>query len=1539
MRRRLLEGVGLAVTFAGGLAVGAAIHAGSAPTRRLTAELLSRLLTQTFQGRVTIERIERIDLGGFDGAYATVDDPKGARVLAIEGMRARAPWVPLVISVLRGESNLELVITHARIEHVTADIEPDTEEIPTLARAFTPRPGPGGGAAPTVKIWLPDVQLGTACVRGRILGLPSLDVDIANVAGSVLAGTARTEVRVKRYSLTAHGITSAALQGTAQTLVALPSATGHEVGVWGTLDGYLGDVPVTVRAGLDGKELMLVGDVPRATSEALRAILPGLPIFDTASLHLEAKGTIPEVAVTGLTTLGGGSAQWSGKARLGSAAGFDLDVDARDVDLRAIVPSLPPAVVSAAGKVKLVERPDDIAGEYAMVTQPFLMAGVMVPRATIAGGFTKETTSGKAVFDDRLVHAQVDYKVHPDPSSQMVAEIDATVRAPEMSHVPWLAPVGHGAAEVRARGEIAAGKVDARFDGSVSGYSRGIVSLERASVSGSVRGAPLDPALDATLRGKNLVLGPLAFPEVDLRATGKIHDVDLGASVGGDGLPTITARGNLALADAGPSLRGIELRAARGETVLSAKVASIRATDAELAIEGIAIEGAGAPVTGSLRIGAEVAKVHVAASDIDVGRMAQLLAPELPLGGRLSLDADLDVTARGESGHLRARVQDGKLPHIDGISGEIEAKIAERAFSGGVHVVLAKLGSLTVTAADARLDGSLLRIASWRHARGSLQYNGNVDLAELGKLRPSWRLKSADVAGMLYSRGMISRDDAGGPDTRHGDSPPTVDALVWTEGLDVRAARRDEKAAPPAWQSKDLDVQVGAHLDGPAHAMQLNGRLVDKEGIFAALTITGDLSTARLFADPAATLAELPNLPLNAHLALPRRSLATYPGPLRPAALAGDVEASFVMSGSVLAPRVTTSVHGYAMQSVSSALAIPVDATVEGAYDGAQAVLRLQARRPEGIVLDATTSVHAPIAALTEGHHGPAWEASGSARVVRFPLASFPILADKQIAGTASGTLTFSGLNRDPSLEGRVDLSDVKVDKADFPRGTALLRIADGGAVLSAKLDQADGGASVTASGRVDWTSGVLPVLDRGAPTDVFLAAKKLRAAALYPLLFEGIFTYFDGTVDGTLHLRQDPTAKETEVVDGSFELRDGVFQVPEVGQEFKKAKANIFIAREGTVYVTDLSASGLTGAMTGSATLKLRGFTFESGEGSVYVSQKQPIPLTIEGVSLGEAWGQLALRAEMADKRTVRLDVDVPSLHTELPESSTRDVQALGDNPDVHVGMRSRTGELTPLLIGPPEESRSEEALKWHVEFHLGQDVTLRRGPMLEVGLRGKPIVDLTDKAHVTGEVSFSAGHVEVMGKRFEIEKGTATFDGEDPSNPDLDITAWWDEPREGTRIYLDYLGPLKTGKTNFRSRPTRSQKEIMAILLFGSADEMMQAKGGANASAEYAAAGIAGGQVLTRGVNQVISSVSPVDITTRVDTSQAQNPTPEVAVQLSRKVTAEVSYRTRSLPGEKPDRVLLTLDWRFLRNWSIATTVGDAGSSVLDLIWQYRY
>src|SRR5208282_3164976 len=71
---------------------------------------------------------------------------------------------------------------------------------------------------------------------------------------------------------------------------------------------------------------------------------------------------------------------------------------------------------------------------------------------------------------------------------------------------------------------------------------------------------------------------------------------------------------------------------------------------------------------------------------------------------------------------------------------------------------------------------------------------------------------------------------------------------------------------------------------------------------------------------------------------------------------------------------------------------------------------------------------------------------------------------------------------------------------------------------------------------------------------------------------------------------------------------------------------------------------------------------------------------------------------------------------------------------------------------------------------------------------------------------------------RRFEIERGTITFVGNDPGNPTVAVTAGWTAP-DSTRVHADFIGPLKTGKVTLRSEPARPRSEILALILFGTA------------------------------------------------------------------------------------------------------------------------
>jgi translocation and assembly module TamB len=1492
-----------------------------------------------------------------------VEDPSGARVLTVFGLRGRSSLLEIARQVTGGSRSIEIDIALARAEHVDAIIVPDADGIPTLARAFEPRPSPAPSASsqpgPRVRVWLPEVELHKANVRGGIAGLSGVNADLANVRGSVLAGTDRTSIRVHRFSLQAGGLLSRPLQGTAETRIEIPSSTGRDVSVWSVFDGSVGDVQVNARGGLDGSELHFTGDATRARPEAVRALLPWWPVLEDANLHVEARGEPSNLFARGFARVGTGDAEFAGRLSFEGGIHTKLAVEARDFDLRSFAPDVPATAISASATVSIgVDSAGALEGEIEADTWPFRIGTIDVPAASVTADIAGSRIFGKVSIRDDILPSEIAVDVHPGPKDgPVVVDLDWTARAPAMEKIPWLAPIGTGELSWRARGSIVDGRLSASVDGVASRFERPGVALAQGHITGTVRGRFAALSVDASLEGQGFQVGPLTFPEVRAKAEGPLARLAVVAAVSGKETAKLGAKAFVESSEAGTVVRNVELAAARGDVAVFGKVRSIAVIDDRIDLQGISVEGAGQPIGGSLSISPTLVKVKLDARDVDLEKVGAILLPGASVGGRLAFDIDAELSSRTERGHARMRLEDGRLGEVTGVGARGEADVNGGRFSGGVDVIWGKLGSLTVTTNDAVLAGSSLRASSWQNASGRLQVDGALDLGRLSHEFAAALTSVGTGAGAARAKLVLSRAEdaserAAAP-ARRGAGLPDVDLLFWTDGLRVGtkdAAERRTLTTGGPFASEGVDVQLTMHLDGERPDGQLTARLIDAEGIFAGLSAAMEVPLGELLVDSERALDRLSRLPMRAELTLPRRNLAVYPGFLRLPGWRGEVQGAGTVTGSLRSPHVGVTVEGHAVEATDMGLGLPVDVDAHARYDGLRALARLRASRPQGVVFDAMTQIDAKLeklfaavfAAKSETADEPWWEATGRARLYQFPLASVPALSENVVGGFASGMLTFRGLNRDPQIEAEIDATNLTLDTATFPTAMAQLRVAKGRIVASAKLDQTAGGASATAAGSVRWESPILPSLDKKEPLDLFVEARDLRAAALYPLFLRGLFSHFDGRLNGTMHVRQGGEGGESaDSIDGAFDLKDARLLIPEIGQEFRKGTAHIAVTKRGQLDITDVSASGVSGRLTASGKMFLKGLTFQNAEGEVRIAQKEAVPLTLEGVSVGDAWGTLMLHAKMADDHTVKLDVDVPVFHADLPESSSRDLQGLADNPEIAVGIRRPGAGLTPVLLAAPEAKREDDALAWQVAFYLGQDVVLRRGSMMKLSLGGKPVVTLTDKARVTGTVEFLSGTVEVFGKRFEIEHGQAEFEGDDPGNPNVAVTARWDAA-DGTRIFADFVGPLRTGQLSMRSEPARSQTEVVAILLYGGTDESSPRPG--ITYKQRAVAGSTAGQVLAGGavstsINRVLASVTPLDITTRV-TSDAYSPVPEVAMRLSPRVTAQVSYRTRApLPTERTDRVLVTLDWRFRRNWSIATTVGNQGASVLDLIWKYRY
>jgi translocation and assembly module TamB len=335
-----------------------------------------------------------------------------------------------------------------------------------------------------------------------------------------------------------------------------------------------------------------------------------------------------------------------------------------------------------------------------------------------------------------------------------------------------------------------------------------------------------------------------------------------------------------------------------------------------------------------------------------------------------------------------------------------------------------------------------------------------------------------------------------------------------------------------------------------------------------------------------------------------------------------------------------------------------------------------------------------------------------------------------------------------------------------------------------------------------------------------------------------------------------------------------------------------------------------------------------------------------MQGQPYGNVSGDIKVAARSnEDGKRIDVAVSVPTMSVTLPQKLKSGVQQLAEHDaEIRIGTfrDAKTFATLPLDkedTEPPPAEKEPAATTMLVNVNLG-DITIVQGNQARVVLTGNPHIKIDNRTEVTGQVSVKEGKVDVQGKQFHIEKATVTFQPDDASNPIVVATAAW-TAEDGSKIYADFVGPVKTGRVNLRSDPPRPKNEILAIILFGTADGANAAPpppGRAPDGTTKAATSIGGGYA-AQGLTEAMDDLTGIQATARIDTTRSTNPAPEIEIQIARRLSLAFEHILGTPPISEPDTNLAIVDWRFRKNWSLETTLGDRGKVQVDGVWTKRY
>jgi hypothetical protein len=967
----------------------------------------------------------------------------------------------------------------------------------------------------------------------------------------------------------------------------------------------------------------------------------------------------------------------------------------------------------------------------------------------------------------------------------------------------------------------------------------------------------------------------------------------------------------------------IRVNDSAGDLVIRA--AAVQQRGERLKVDRLTIEGPGR-ATMSLSYGRELERLKLDAEQLDAARVLRIVGIRSRLtSAKLDLQAEYQ-TGRQPRGKLVANLSEIGLGGLSGGSASADFVLESGKLSGKADIELAR-GAKTHLAIDGLKsplgDGPPLSLET---LRGGVELSGDVDLTRLQPLLP--------IAGIERAGGRLMFDIQvePNPDRRI----PRFRAKLRSEKLVLVSERPDAEQMPTADRAKgtspwtlrgvdfDVDVSLADQLAKlEAHVFDRQGDVLALEAEFREL---GDMTNPK---------AAFERAPFEARLSLPRRGFEQWPAPIRPAQIQGALTLRVDAQGTLRDPEVHARgrIDGFRAASDNPKLR-RVDVELGARYETAGGDVMLRAHEKGKVVLGLDSRWTGDAAKIGSALSAPDAEspllANLNVELNDFPLELVPELHNKHVAGNLSGKVDLTGLGRDARLSLDLGSKRVAVDRLILSELSARVQSDGRELELESRIAGGGGHAEVKAKTALSWGARLLPVVDQ-QQLEGALTAQDFPLATLQPVV-EGSVSDLEGKLDADIRAElRDGQPR----LSGRAALDAGVLQIPTIGQRFSDISAKVEITPE-RVRIADVKARGVSGGFEAQAEAALRGLTPVSATASVSIDEDNKLPLTVEGETVGDAWGRIETQYRIDEAKKQRLVVvDLKKFHLQLPAAPPQGIQALEQAEHVRVGYWRQDREFVTVPLQPLEEPAAPSEYLTIVTVDLG-NLQLEKGDQVEVGVGGTITAKLGAELDVTGKLETKRGTLFVSGKTFEIERGTVTFTGGPPDTPIISAVARYDSPA-GYTVYAEYTGTASEGKLTLRSEPALSQDEILTLLMFGTPDGSFGA--GSQSQSELSTVVSVAGSTAAQGLNRALSKVTDLDVSARVDTSTGA-PRPELVLQVTPRLAARVTQALgEPAPGQSPDRTFVTLELRIASAWALSTMVGDRGATAFDVIWRRRY
>ena len=1588
--------VAVAAVFVTAFVLGILIHLPLPPSRRLATRIIMEQASKAIRGSIEIGRISRISLHDVEALEVVIRDPDREIILHAPRVQAHADLLAIGLSFLPWSPRAEIPVTWARADRVDVVFRNDASETLSLATTFLALEDavPSTSSFPLI-LNLMAIEIGTIAVGGGLGGLSSLDWTARSVRGSVLVEPGGVVIDTNTFPLSFNRILKASIRTTVDYHFRSPNT------MWSNLTAKYHDIAVSGVARLDGTSLHASLALPSTDSAALAPLLPDSvaltsPIEGTITAH----GPIPTLDTQIHLASDRMLVDAKGKINLAPVFRTNLEVALRHIDLRSIVRGAPQSDIDADLQTRFMVGGDGRARvRLAGDVSPTVLEGIAVPGMTVEMLMDSKGASGTAQIHEpgMPVHANISYA----PSEGL--RIKAAASAPSLLMVPRLQGAVSGYAIAEVNGSFNDGALDARLEVRAGNLARDSVQIRTADVVVMLSGPPEELRMNGSVRATGAGFDDKRWSLLNVGFQGPLLSPQVRVQLQDSVLPNLSVAANLDMRrqffarDVRVRLEhGQEVVAAATDLI---KVRNGVVDFGAVALDGFGTQADAVAAFGPKGFDVRLLSDSI---DIDLlNRIVPVPGPKLT--GTASIDIDLRNVKDETSGCVRLDVQNAavhsEIPvvgidlslraqftgrHIDLLSTVVVGAEGQQATQdddsrGACLADLPKpRGGIAVaqTQASVALAGNPLEASSWIDATGTGLLNQlDIDFNRFDETYGAMMRLAGTSAGALSSglRGKVSI--TGKVERSQRDSLPAC-------GLTARATNVRVGVADSAIESVKANVFASINIDssGKLHAkVCAKSKPGTVEADFCDSSNSSALASAefnasvdynRLIHEHDSWKQVLQELQFDGRLLVYDRPgdelLAPFALRTKLPIRVGHASANVAIHGTPLDPSVTYNLHVARLRTAERSFRLPMSICASGQYDGTKAWINADLRRGLrsqtadqacaialgdqtthiGTLNADVTAAWRDILAMSSVPQLP-WVANAKLVIDDLDLNSVRALTDYGVHGRARLIATVKDLGKTPVVDVQLGISNLRSGSTvKYDQSHLIVRADEHGVHGSLAFVDVDSDGNQTSSltptantEQVQWVDGWRLTRDGTKPVGVSLEANRFKLGLLSPVLHYlfSVVDSVDGDLTGRANAVWDPADGKSRFDALFFVIENGAFHLPLIGQEFLDVTGLIQATNSERIFLNRFQARSISGTIEARATIDLDELELRRIQASVWTKDSDRLRLTFAGISLGDMHGTVNVNIDFNDEQN-DVEVAFENIVIDLPRSSIRNVQSLEAHDDI---------DVTPnLSVGLASTAPDVNVKPWVVRIAVGTPIELKRYDMnFAIDCSGI-VLAYPDKEtgvmNLSGSVVVNDGWIDVVGNRFEVETGHAwvTFHG-DASDPQITVTVRY-EAMDGTTVYADVTGSVSDPRIQFRSEPAMTQAAILALILFGPSaqGEGMMASGtpeDEGGSVGDTSASVGSG-VASAGLNMLLKDISP-SISTRIDTSRGQTPSPTLIYQVSRTVVAEGTYVVEDSSLDKTDRFLLTFDWRFIREWSLRVTRGNVGTSILDVIWQRRY